>query len=73
MAARIRLKVPDPVLRGNLSQPVLKMKKVHGIAWRLMPINKAIESSSEESDNDSYCCDDTVVAGNTDTLRSAHV
>ena len=73
MAGSKRLKVPDPVLRRDPRQPVLKVKKVQGSAWRPMPINKAIESSSEESDNDSYCSDDTVVAGNTDTLRSAHV
>ena len=32
-----------------------------------MPINKPIESSSEESGNDSYCSGDTVVARSTDT------
>ena len=29
---------------------VLKMKKVQGRAWRPIPINEAIESSSEESE-----------------------
>ena len=61
-----RLKVPDPLLRGDPRQPVLKVKKVEGSSWRPMPINEAIESPSEVSDNDSYCSDDTVVAGNTD-------
>ena len=60
-----RLKVPDPSIRVDPRQPVLKVKKVQGSAWRPVPINKAIESSSEDSD-DSYCSDDTVVA-KTDT------
>lgn len=71
-SAKKRVKVPDPSLRIDPRQPVLKVKKVQGSAWRQETVNKAIESSSEESD-DSSCSDDTVVAGNTDTLRSAHV
>lgn len=68
-----RVKVPEPSLRIDPRQPVLKVKKVQGSAWRPVPINRAIESSSEESD-DSSCSDDTVIAAsNTDTLRSAHV
>ena len=60
-----QLKVPDPSIRVDPRQPVLKVKKVQGSAWRPVPINKAIESSSEDSD-DSYCSDDTMVA-KTDT------
>ncbi len=71
-SAKKRVKVPEPSLRIDPRQPILKVKKVQGSAWRQETVNKAIESSSEESD-DSSCSDDTVVAGNTDTLRSAHV
>lgn len=69
-----RPKVPD-LTSIDPRRPRLKVKRVQGSVWQPKPMNRAIQSSSEEDSEDSCCSRDTVVPVShaTDTLRSAHV
>lgn len=70
-----RPKVPD-LTTMDPRKPKLKVKKVPRSVWQPRPMNRAIQSSSSESESDDgsdYSVDTVVGPGDTSTLRSAHV
>lgn len=72
-----RGKVPD-LTAIDPRKPTLKVKKVPRSVWQPLPMTRAIQSSSSESDSEGsdYSVDTVVVReqpGDTSTMRSAHV